>query len=180
MSDSNFNWKPWVTVGVIVVLVLGMMMWAMGIYNTEVSLRNRYLAQKKTIETAHDKMWKTLKQQFKINTKYEETFKAGLLAVAEGRKGGSLFKSSSESSSQLGLSDEIYTKMMNSIDGQRAMLKRHQDVYADIWRQHKTHCEKMPNNFFVGGKVLEEPSMISSTATKNAIETGVDDDISLD
>ena len=32
---------------------------------------------------------------------------------------------------------------------------------------------------FVGSRVLPEPKMISSTRTKEAIETGVDDDISM-
>ena len=169
-------------IGILTVLVVTALCiggWIMGIVNTEVKLRNTYQAKHKHVETAHDTMWKTISQKYKISGDYKNTFLNGLRAVAMGRQGGSVFKSNNESSAQLGLSTDVFNQMMATIEGQRASLKREQDTLTDMWRQHKTHCEVFPNSIFVGAKVLPEPKMISSTRTKEAIETGVDDDISM-
>lgn len=60
------------------------------------------------------------------------------------------------------------------------MLKREQDTLVDMYRQHKTYCQLFPNSLFVGNRILTEPTMITSTRTKQAVETGVDDDISME
>lgn len=166
---------------IIVLLVVALCIggWIMGIYNTEVKLRNVYEAKHKTIETAHDTMWKSVSQKYKISKDYENTFLNGLRAVATGREGGSVFKSNNESSSQLGLSTDVFNQMMATIEGQRAMLKREQDTMVDMYRQHKNHCEVFPNSLLIGNRVLPEPQIISSTRTKDAFETGVDNDISM-
>lgn len=172
--------KVWAILGAVAVTVLVVAVWIMGIYNGEVALRNRFLAQEKAIETTHDTMWKTIKQKYKINDKYEQAFKDGLKTLVVGRQGGSLFKMSGEANTQLGLPTELYKDMMNTIEGKRNEFKRAQDTLADVWRQHKTYIETMPNSFFVGSKTLEEPIMISSTTTKEVIESKKDDDISFE
>jgi len=163
----------------LVVTILCVGLWIMSIFNTEVRLRNTFEAKKKHIETAHDTMWKTISQKYKISTDYKETFIQGIQALSSGRQGGGLFKSTTEASNQLGLPTDVFTSMMATIEGQRAMLKREQDTLADMWRAHKTYCEIMPNSVFIGSKVLPEPVMITSTKTQQAVESGVDDDISM-
>lgn len=160
-------------------VALAAALWVMGVYNGEVSLRNAFLAKKKAVETGHDTCWKTISQKYSISEDYRETFIEGLKAVAVGREGGSLFKMTTESNNQLGLSTDVFNQMMATIEGQRAMLKREQDTLADIWRQHKVYCETMPNSFLVGARVMPEPVMITSTRTQKAVETGKDDDVGL-
>lgn len=165
---------------VLIIAVIGIGLYVMGIFNGEVRLKNTFEAKKKHIETAHDTMWKTLAQQYQIHEGFRETFLQGIQAISEGRKGGGLFKSNTESNAQpLGLSTETFNKMMASIEGQRASLKREQDTLADMWRAHKTFCEVMPNSIFIGGRVLPEPKMITSSRTQDAVETGRDDHVQL-
>lgn len=162
-----------------VVLALITVFWVFSIFNGEVRLKNTYLAKKKHIETAHDTMWKTISQKYKISEDYRETFISGLKAVAQGREGGSLFKMNTESNSQLGLSTDVFNSMMATIEGQRSILKREQDTLADMWRAHCTFCKIYPNVFIIGDKVMPEPIMITSSKTQNAVETGKDDDIKM-
>jgi hypothetical protein len=164
---------------ILVVTLIGCVLWMVGIFNTEIGLRNRFDAQKKKIETSHDKMWKTISQQYQIKGDYEKTFKDGLFALASGRAGGALFKSNTESNTQLGLSSEMFTKVMNTVEGLRGELQREQNTWVDVWREHKTFCQRIPNNIFVGGRIQPEPVMITSTRTKEAMTTGVDDDVEL-
>ena len=181
MSDEQKSYKPWVIGGVAVLAIIITIFWYFGVVNGEISLRNRFEAQESKIETSHDNMWKTIKQKYKIQGNYEDTFKEGLLAVASGRSGGSLFKSSTEASTQLGLSTELYKDMMSTIEGKRAQFMRSQNTLVDIWRQHKTHCETAPNSMVLGRSyVMDKPDMITSTTTKKAVAEGVDDDISLE
>jgi len=162
-----------------VVFVISVGMWYMGACNGEVAKRNTFEAKKKHVETGHDTMWKVIAQKYQIKGDYEGTFKDGLKAVSEGRKGGSIFKATTESNQQLGLSTDVYNQMMATIEGQRGALKREQDTLTDMWRNHKTYCETMPRSFFLAGKVLPEPKMISSSRTKQAVETGIDDSVTL-
>lgn len=159
------------------VFVLICVLWVFSIFNGEIALRNRLEGQTNAVATTHDTMWKTLSQQYSISEDYRETFIDGLKAVAVGRQGGAIFKSSTEANSQLGLSSEIFTKLMNTIEGKREELKRSQDTLTDIWREHTTYCQSFPNTFFVGGRVTEKPKMITSTRTEDAIEQGRDDNI---
>lgn len=150
--------------------------WVVGVKRQEIALSNKYEAKAQDVRLTHDNMWKTLKEQFGIQEQYKETFLSGLAAVAEGRKGGSLFKMSTESSSQLGLSEKVFQDMMHSIDGKRAELMREQKVWVDVWKEHKTLCEDPIKGFVVGDKILPEPKIIVSTRTQNAAETGIDDE----
>src|SRR5210317_1324757 len=156
---------------VIGVILLCVGAWIAGIYNNEVKLRETYQAKHNHVETQFDNTWKIISQKYKISKDYQNTFLNGLRAVASGREGGSLFKSNKESNTQLGLSTDVFNQMMATIEGQRAMLKREQDTLADMYRQHKTYCQLFPNSLFVGNRILPEPKMISSTRTKEAIET---------
>ena len=163
---------------VVALLVVIAISWAVAIYNTEVRLANRYDAQFNEVETSLDTMRKTIMNQFKVTREFADKFIQSVAMQTEGRKGGALFKSSAEAANKLGMDSAMYMKMANSIEGQLAKFKRSQDVLTDVWREHKTHCEVFPNSIFVGDRVKEKPEMISSKATKAAIETKeLDDDL---
>lgn len=163
------------SVGAILLLVIIGISWYFGIINGEVRLANRYDAQFNVRETSLDTMRKTLMNQFKVTQEYADKFIAVVSEQAEGRKGGTLFKSSTESQS-LGLTPDLYKSMLASIEGQLQEFKRAQDTLTDVWREHKTYCETAPNSFFVSGRVKPKPEMVSSEVTKTAIKTGKLDD----
>ena len=156
------------------VLALVGVIWTISIFNGEVRLHTKFDAQKNVVESTMDTMRKVLMNQYQVNKDFADTFVKCVAMQAEGRKGGSLFKMVTESSGNViqGFTPELASKMMNSIEGKMNEFKRAQDVYVDVWREHKTFCSVMPNSLFVGAKVLPQPVVISSNSSKEAMETG--------
>ena len=74
-------------------------------------------------------------------------------------------------SEALGIPQELYLKLANSIEGKLAEFKRSQDVQTDIWREHKTFCQNVYHSWLIGSKIKPKPEMISSDLTKEAILT---------
>ena len=89
--------------------------------NREIALRKEAEAQKGKIETVHDTMWKTLKQEAGVTEKYRETFEKIYPELIAGRyngESGSLMKMIQESNPQF--DTKLYDKLMQSIESQRA------------------------------------------------------------
>ncbi len=162
-------------VGIIVIVLAMVGIYAVSINNTEIELHNRYDAQFNVVETTLDKMRKDLTNQFKVTKKFADDFIKVAQTQSEGRKGGGLIKVSTEANS-LGIKPDLYKKMMNTISGNLSEFKRSQDVLTDVWREHKTFCQKFPNSLMVGSKIQTKPEMISSSVTKEAIKTKQLDD----
>jgi hypothetical protein len=194
------NKKTLVVVGSVVTLAIFVAVVAIGcvgIINTEVKLANRYEAQFNVVETTLDNMRKTIMNQHKCTKEWADKFIAVVSKQAEGRSGmsgrvkgggtggvaavaasgGTGFTFARESEA-LGIPQDLYLKLSNSIEGKLAEFKRSQDVLTDVWRSHKTHCQVFPNSLFVGDKVKEKPEMISSEVAKEAMKTKkLDDDL---
>ena len=169
--------------GLIVLLVVliggaSLFGWFIGVKRQGIALGTQFEAQAQVVENQHDNMWKTLKEQFNIKDEYQETFISGLEAVASGRTGGSLFKSSTESQAQLGLSEDMYKELMRAVEGKRNELKRTQDKWVDVYRELDRFHKDPIYSIVVGPNPYDEPLLITSTNTKNAVETGVDDGLS--
>jgi hypothetical protein len=169
----------WLLIGgglfaIFLVCVLTIAFWVMSINNGEVQLRTKFEAQQNLVESSMDNMRKTLMSQYKVSKDFADTFIKVVAMNAEGRKGGTIFKSVTESSGNViqGFTPELSMKMMNSIEGKMSEFKRAQDVWVDIWREHKTFCATMPNSFIVGSRVFPKPEVISSDAAKEAMKTG--------
>jgi len=176
-------------IAVLVIIVIVVAASIIGVINTEVKLANRYDAQFNVVETTLDTMRKTIMNQHKCTKEWADQFIAvvaeqvkgrpgpvaakganpgGIMGTLTGGTGGIAVTRESES---LGIPQDLYMKLANSIEGKLAEFKRSQDTLTDVWRAHKTHCEVFPNSLFVGGKVKEKPEMISSKVTKMAVET---------
>ena len=182
--------------GLVILTLLSAGLWAVGIKNGEITLANRYDAQFNVVETTLDTMRKTIMNQHTCTKEWADQFIAVVVAQASGRSGvvaggaeaGSNVKNAavaaavaaggvginvSRESEALGLSPALYVQLANSIEGQLAAFKRSQDVLTDVWREHKTFCQKFPTSLMVGDKIKVKPEMISSVATKDAIKTKV-------
>jgi hypothetical protein len=196
------NKAVWVGFGLLAVFVLSLvclLAWYFGVVNTEVSLSKRYEAQFNVVETALDTMRKTIMNQHKCTKEWADTFIAvvseqargrtglsaqvpsvdskGSAAVAAVAAGGTAFQFGRESEA-LGIPPALFTQLANSIEGKLNEFKRAQDVLTDVWREHATFCQKLPNRWIVGDKTKPKPEMISSEITKDAIKTKkLDDDL---
>lgn len=155
----------------VVVFCVVVLIWIMNIFNTEISLDNRYDAQFNVVETQMDNMRKTLMNQHSVTESFAEDFIKVASVQSDGRKGGGLLKFSTESQS-LGITPELYATMLASIQGELDDFTRQQNTLTDIWREHTTYCEQFPNRFLIGGEVNPKPEMITSTISKDAMKTG--------
>lgn len=171
----------WLAIGIIAVLALfGSCGAYMSYNNQEVALRNEAEAQRGKIEGVHDKMWKVIQQKAQVTNEYAKSFDEIYTHIIEGRYSqgdGSLMKWIKEANPQFDSS--LYKDLMQSIEVCRTEFQHAQERMLDVIREHKTLCEKMPGTWFVSNKTPIEYEVISSTRSKQVMETGLDDDVDL-
>ena len=192
------------TVVMIAVVVLALVtgvswqLWRMNVEKGQISLSNRYDAQFRVVETTLDTMRKTIKNIHTCTDEWADKFIAtvaeqvkgrpgkvagepgakpgGLAGMLTGGGGGIAVTRESES---LGIPDTMYLKLANAIEGKLGEFKRSQDTLNDLHQTHKTYCEDPYHNWLgvaLEDKVKEAPVMISSSSTKEVIETKVLED----
>lgn len=168
------------SLGAIVLFSLIIFISSISINNQEIELRNQAEAQRGKIEVVYDNMWKIIHQTNDVKNSYSSDFKDVVKAMMDGRysKGdGSLMKLVVEQNPNL--SPSMYTKVMDAIQIERTNFTKQQIVILDIIRQHKSFCNSTPNKWFIKNKTPIEYTPISSTRTKEVMETGVDDNVEL-
>jgi hypothetical protein len=154
---------------------------------TEIEMATGVKAQVKVVSTAMDTMINIIVNNFKVNKKLAKDIITQSVAVAEaeasGRKGGALFKSSTESTRaamKLGIPETTYLKMMNTIQGELDDFKSAQNMLTSKWESHQNFVLSPWHNnhmlhFGMGprlkSKLLPEPEMITSQAVKDAQKT---------
>jgi len=175
-------------------------MWKMNAVKGEIALSNRYEAQFNVVETTMDTMRKTIMNQHTCTKEWADNFVKVVAQQAAGRSGlagrtqaggaesavaavtasgaGTGFTFARESEA-LGIPSDLYMKLANAIEGKLDEFKSSQDVLTDVWQTHKTYCEDPYHNWLglsLVDEVKEKPVMISSSVTKEAMETKVLDD----
>jgi hypothetical protein len=158
---------------VIAFLVVG---WIFSIYNTQVALANRLEAQNSVVEVTLDNMRKTLKNQHNVTNDFADRFLEVVKEQTQGRVGGGAIKLNVESANKLGIDSDLFGRLMASIQGELDDFARQQNTLVDIWREHNTFCQRMPNSIFVGSRLISKPEVISSTVTKEAVQSKKLDD----
>jgi hypothetical protein len=146
-------------------------------FNREKVLRITFDNETRANQADYDNMWKTIAQKYQIKGDYEQTFKELFQSVADGRKGGSLFKSVQESVP--GLDTTIYREMMATIEGKRNQFQSRQMKLSDIKAEHDKLIGTFPGNFICIGATPLQLKMITSSRTDNAFATGQDDEVDL-
>jgi hypothetical protein len=73
----------------------------------------------------------------------------------------------------------LYKDVMDAIEGQRTIFSREQKKMLDIIREHSTLCKTYPGKWFISNTSEIEYTVVSSTKSKAAMETGIDDDTKL-
>lgn len=169
-----------VVVGIL--LVIGIIF--TGVYfncnNNEVNLRNEATAQQGNIEAVYDKMWKIIQQKAQVTDKYKDAFSKIYPQLISGRydKGdGSLMKWIQESNPNFDTS--LYKDLMQSIEVERSEFQIEQKKMLDIIREHETLCNSYPSKWFISNKEPIKYTVISSTRSKQVMQTGIDDNVDL-
>lgn len=145
--------------------------------NKEIYLRKEADAQRKKIESTHDKMWKVIKQKAEVSDKYRETFERVYPEIIAGRysEGSSAMKWIQEANPDFDTS--LYNDLMQAIEIQRTHLHNAQSRMLDVIRERASLIESYPSRWFITNKSEIEYEVISSTKTHNVVETRVDDDV---
>ena len=145
--------------------------------NKEIYLRKEADAQRKKIESTHDKMWKVIKQKAEVSDKYRETFERVYPEIIAGRysDGSSAMKWIQEANPNFDTS--LYNDLMQAIEIQRTHLHNAQTRMLDVIRERASLIESYPSRWFITNKSEIEYEVISSTNTHNVVETRVDDDV---
>mgnify|MGYP003564336722 CR=1 FL=1 len=147
--------------------------------NKEIYLRKEADAQRKKIESTHDKMWKVIKQKAEVSDKYRETFERVYPEIIAGRysDGSSAMKWIQEANPNFDTS--LYNDLMQAIEIQRTHLHNAQTRMLDVIRERASLIESYPSRWFITNKSEIEYEVISSTKTHNVVETRVDDDVNV-
>ena len=145
--------------------------------NKEIYLRKEADAQRKKIESTHDKMWKVIKQKVEVSEQYREAFERIYPELIAGRysEGSSAMKWIQEANPNFDTS--LYNDLMQAIEIQRTHLHNAQTRMLDVIRERASLIESYPSRWFITNKSEIEYEVISSTKTHNVVETRVDDDV---
>lgn len=174
-----------ITLGIVLVLGIGFAIWAVGLSNSEVRLRNRGNAQQEVCSAYFDKMWKILQQKAGVTDQYKDGFKEIYTDLMAGRyandgKGqgqNTFMKWIQESNPTFDAS--LYKDLMASIEGERNGFLVEQSKLIDIDRQHKDMRMTFPNSLVVGSRADLGIKVIKSFKTDEIYKTGQENDVDL-
>ena len=169
-----------ITLGVLVFIGGMIAMWAVGVNNSEIKIRNRAMKQQEVNEAFFGKMWQVLNEQAGVANEYKEAFKEIYVPLIEGRYSqgdGSLMKWIVEQNPTFDAS--LYAKVMTSIEAQREGFFIEQSKLLDIDRQHKDMRMTFPNSLIIGGRPDLEITVIKTLTAIQAFETGIEPETNL-
>jgi hypothetical protein len=170
----------WIALIIVAVVVIILVSMYFSYNNREVALRKEAEAQSGKIETVHDTMWKTLKQEAGVTDEYRNTFEKiypELIAGRYSKDGGELLKMINEQNPNF--DTRLYDKLMQSIEVQRAHFASSQQRMLDIIRERDTLLESMPSKWFISNKSKIDYVVISSDATADVMSTRRDNNVEL-
>lgn len=169
-----------ITLIIVAALVIVLVILYFHYNNLEIALRKECEAQNKNIENVHDAMWKIIQQKAQVSDQYREAFERIYPALVAGRyvndKGG-MMKWIQEDNPTFDTA--LYEDLMQAIEVQRTYFKAAQQRMLDLIRQRETLIESLPAKFFISNKSKIEYKVISSTRSKQIMETRIDDDVEL-
>jgi len=158
----------------IVAIAGGIILWAIGVSNSEIKLRTKISGQQESCEIFYTKLWEVLKTKAGVANEYAEKFKEIQVEVMEGRysTGGEMMKWIQEAG--VNLTPELYKDVMNSIEGERNGFFVEQKKLIDMNVQHEVMLKTFPKKLVLANREAIEIVVLKNVATKNAYETGTD------
>lgn len=164
-------------------VVFALVMMFISVNNRDSTLRNQFQAKERSREAIYDETWKTIKQIAQVSDKYSDDFKKVYPEIMEARYGGkdskdgALMKFVTESNPNFDIS--LYTKLTNVIESKRSQFTASQEELIDIKREHDNLQMLFPGSLFVMNKERIKITIVSSTKSKETMDTGVEDDVDL-
>lgn len=143
-------------------------------------LKNAYNSQLKVNENRFNSMWKIIKTEAKIPEKYKDAIKEVLVANntskygANGYQQGGLMNVLQEANPNF--NDAMYQRLMNIIESEMKAFERDQNTLIGIAQQYNDLLLTWSAQTFLDDLTPMEAKIVTSTKTKKAFETGVDDD----
>ena len=170
--------------GVIVILGIMFILWAIGLSNT---YNKKFVAGKaiqNNCEIVFDNTWKKIQQSAGVTDQYKTGFKEIYVDMMNARYANdstsgkeTLMKWITESNPTFDIS--LYKTLMNTIEGSRNEFTMEQKKLIDIDRELKSMKVTFPNSIILGNKSDLEIKLITSAKTDEAYHTGQENDINL-
>ena len=165
-------------------LILGV--WGISVSNKEQSLRNLVEAKQVDNTNEFDKMKKTLTQICQLTDAQTQMLVDVIVGNAEARSkgvagGGALFSMKTVQEAIPNVDTSIITKIYNQVVASREAWSMRQKELIDLNRAHTDIITMVPGNFvcmILGRKVINI-TIVTSSETKEAFRTGVDDNTDL-
>lgn len=183
------NVTLWIVLGVVALISIVVISNVVATRNKEVDMRELVEAQQQTCEANFDKMYKTVSQLAQIpeefTEKSKEAFKEIYPALMEGRyqndRGGALMSWVTEQNPQYDMAalQELYMKLANAIEANRAEYFIEQKKLIDYSREHSAMLKKFPGYLWLADKEEIEITIITSAYTEDVYKTGQENDITL-
>lgn len=153
-------------------------------YNKNVNLTSLYDAKLKSNEAEFDNMWKKISQVTQVSDSQKDALRQIFNEYAQARttggaNDGSLMKWIKEVVPNVDVT--VYKNLQNIIVSSRDSWTMHQNELIDIAREYNMFVRSFPNNLVAMAfhwQVIDA-KVISSSRTKQAFETGVDDNVNI-
>jgi hypothetical protein len=177
----NSNVKTGIGIGaVVLVLILGVTYFIMSLSaKKEVNvLDKQVIAEKAVVESKLDAMNKTLRDFVGASKAESKTFLDFQKIVASSKEGqtiGGMMTAIQEVYPNFDI--QGFKKLYPTIEAQRKEFHTAQVIYNERVRAYNTFIDDPVNSFFIDRDKYQpkEQFVVSSTSTKKAMETGVDD-----
>jgi len=178
MSSSKIGLLA--TVGAVVVVGIMASLWAVGVSNTEIELREQAVAQEEDNQNIYQKVWTVIKQKAQVTDKYASDFKDIYSNLMNERyegdeKSNPTFKWIQEQNPQFSV--EMYKGLADSIEALRAEFTRVQSRLIDIKREHEVLRKRFPSSLVVGSRPELEITIVTSAKTKEIFNTGEENNV---
>ena len=168
--------------GIAGIIILAIVIWAIGLSNTYNKKFVQGKAFQQNSEVVFDNTWKKIKSQAGVTTEYKNAFKEVYVELMDSRyendKGAgqqTLMKWVTEANPEFDVS--LYKTLMNTIEGSRNEFTMEQKKLIDIDRELKTMKVTFPNSLILSNKADLEIKLVTSGKTKQAFETGEENDV---
>jgi predicted transcriptional regulator len=162
----------------VVLLAILFVFHVLGIKREEINFRTMTEAQQTVVEISHDKMWKVIAQKVGISKQFTPEDQIAMISeVVEGRTGGTFAKAVTESNPTYDLS--LLKDLSQSVEAEHAVVLREEKTLLEYATKHRNIVIDPYKSWYLGGAQPIVAKVISSTRSKEAIETGVDDNVDL-
>jgi type IV secretory pathway VirB6-like protein len=177
--------KGWIVAicGFSVIFLFGLIVlfYCVGVLNTEGALRIQIEAKQVDNTNEYDNMWKKISQVAQVTDAQKNALKEIFVSYAEARTGngdnGSIMKWIQESVPNV--DTKTFEVLQNTIINARDNWVVRQKELIEYDRVHDTPFTQFPQSIILNlfGRKRTEITVVTSTRTERAFETGKDDDV---